>query len=385
MESCPTTVKGSPVNSASSFPNEKPITSSASELLSSATVSFKCCCSEPIRRKTGVWVPLMAKMGALLSVPKGARYFSCSTKAKSASATVSVSSMSNGSPWVKSTAEAASFSVKLLCKPVSSSFGKLKPTAIWCPPKLVKRSFSSCNKEKRLTWVTLRPEPLAIPSSLMVKTKLGFPVSWTKRPATIPRTPSCHPVCATTLIRLVGSNRASASLVMSVTKALRSSLIWLSSWASLRASSSSKVVKRVTAGFGSFKRPMAFSRGLMAKPIIVSSTWANFASATLNNSNKPMRSVCFINCKPMVTNARFSPVSETKSAIVPIATKSKNSSGISSNSAQATLKATPTPAKSGKGYCPCGCRGWMIPKALGKTSGSSWWSVTKTSTPRLLA
>ena len=52
---------------------------------------------------------------------------------------------------------------------------------------------------------------------------------------------------------------------------------------------------------------------------------------------------------PNETRIRFSSVNETKSAIVPIATKSKNSAGGSSNNAEATLNATPTPAKSGNG------------------------------------
>ena len=57
---------------------------------------------------------------------------------------------------------------------------------------------------------------------------------------------------------------------------------------------------------------------------------------------------------PNETRIRFSSVNETKSAIVPIATKSKNSAGGSSNNAEATLNATPTPARSGNGYCPAG-------------------------------
>ena len=57
---------------------------------------------------------------------------------------------------------------------------------------------------------------------------------------------------------------------------------------------------------------------------------------------------------PQMTIARFSSVNETISAIVPIETKSSNSQGISSSNAHATLKATPTPARSLKGYAPFG-------------------------------
>lgn len=67
---------------------------------------------------------------------------------------------------------------------------------------------------------------------------------------------------------------------------------------------------------------------------------------------------------PNETRIRFSSVNETKSAIVPIATKSKNSTGGSSNNAEATLNATPTPAKSEMDSAPLDDEGEQSHKRL---------------------
>ena len=95
----------------------------------------------------------------------------------------------------------------------------------------------------------------------------------------------------------------------------------------------------------------------MVKPI-VSSVMVSFSiPATFANAKKPNRSETFNISSPKITNARFSSVNETRSAIVPIATRSTSSVGNSPNNAVASLKATPTPANSPKGYAPCGCFG----------------------------
>jgi len=123
----------------------------------------------------------------------------------------------------------------------------------------------------------------------------------------------------------------------------------LSFLAYVSAASSSKVASISTAGLGSPIRPIALSRGAIEKPMVVSSASFIETPLSLNKACKPIRSVSLIVSNPKATSVRFSPVIDTKSAIVPIATKSKNSAGGSSNNAVATLKATPTPARSGNG------------------------------------
>jgi len=88
---------------------------------------------------------------------------------------------------------------------------------------------------------------------------------------------------------------------------------------------------------------------------------------------------------PLVTRTRFSPIRGTTSAMVPRATISRRStqsgSPIRSEIAWASLKATPTPARFWKGYAASRRLGLTTATAEGRTSGTSWWSVTITRRP----
>ena len=196
----------------------------------------------------------------------------------------------------------------------------------------------------------LRPEPLAVvPDSSIAKIMVGFPVSCIMRPATIPKTPSCQPCFAKIWTGAFGSIKSSASLAIVVTMSFRSLFCWSIYLAISSACSSSNVVINSTPGAASPNRPNAFKRGPMVKPIDSSETASFFTPASCSKTSKPIRSPVWIIWRPILTNVLFSSVNETKSAIVPIATKSNNSIGNSPSNAVATLKATPTPAKSPKG------------------------------------
>ena len=81
-------------------------------------------------------------------------------------------------------------------------------------------------------------------------------------------------------------------------------------------------------------------------------------------------------CSPSEAKMRFSPLKGTISAMVAIATKSRNSEASFPISARLSFQATPVP------HTRVSCR---TAKAFGSTDGAVWWSVIITSIPCLFA
>src|SRR3989344_9367529 len=129
-------------------------------------------------------------------------------------------------------------------------------------------------------------------------------------------------------------------------------------------------------------RPMALILGARIKPTSKVPT-LSLMPLTLISAFIPGLLVLAIFSRPILTIALFAPVRGTKSAIVAIAASSNLSVTFSDNLglsflaiSQQRRQATPAPHISVV---------WTMAYALGSFSGKTWWSVTITSIPNLLA
>ena len=199
----------------------------------------------------------------------------------------------------------------------------------------------------------LRPDPFAIPVSGLECNKIvGRPVSSTIRLATIPSTPSCQE--SSFKIIISGNSSHCFTLLIADSKiddtisCLLLFVCWIFSTISANSSSSNDN-NRCTPGEASCRRPSAFKRGPITKPIVSSLIASRDTDAFSSNKCSPIRSVFFNASIPCCTIHLFSSVKLTRSLTVPIAATSKNSYGVLSKSAAATFSATPAPDKSPNG------------------------------------
>ena len=136
-------------------------------------------------------------------------------------------------------------------------------------------------------------------------------------------------------------------------------------------------------------RPAAFILGAKEKLRSVKLTTSRFAWP--NRALKPGLGFLVITSSPKLANTLFSPITDTTSA--PIATATKSVNGIKNSRprpslvsiACKSLKPTPHPHSSLKGYGQSRRLGSKTATALGSSSPGVWWSQITISTPKLLA
>ena len=202
--------------------------------------------------------------------------------------------------------------------------GRVTPTAAPWPPKRVSKSLADSIASKRLTFPTERPLPRAWPSS-MVNRSTGTPYSPTKRDATMPFTPSCHPSPATTSTRSPAYSRcawASATSESSASIWRRRVFTASSFCASRLASSKLSDMSKSSASAASSMRPAALSRGTSEKLRFVEVSALPSMPETAASAAMHGRGASFIWRSPSDTRARFSSRIGMRSATVPNVAKS---------------------------------------------------------------
>ena len=145
----------------------------------------------------------------------------------------------------------------------------------------------------------------------------------------------CQSNCPSTMTKSFSPSNFERTIPLAASLMPRS-IFWRSRFraskfcASGKASSKFSASSRCNDSSAVSNRPEAFKRGASWKPTSCVPSFAGDC-ATSFNATIPARCVVFNFSKPAVTSMRFSPISGTKSAIVPSATKSK--SDFKSNSA----------------------------------------------------
>ena len=176
--------------------------------------------------------------------------------------------------------------------------------------------------------------------------------------------------------------------------AMRSRRVWLaassaSAWPA--ASAGSSLSRRRAASSASPTRPAALSRGARANAIVSRSTADGAIRARSSSAATPGRGAVRSSSSPSRAMARFSPTIGATSATVPMVARSARASaaagppGRSASSSCAILKATPLPARRRRDTSESGRCGLTTASAGGRTGGTRWWSVTRTSIPRRCA
>ncbi len=224
------------------------------------------------------------------------------------------------------------------------------PAAMRWPPKRVRCAAQAARPSWRSYAETLRPEPRPEPSSSRAITTHGRRQRSTRRDATIPTTPGCHPSPATTIAPWLacGAHAASAANRMRVSACRRSALSRSSSRATSAARSPSSVRSSSSAASARRMRPAALMRGPSRKPSACSVSSAGSTLATDISARSPGFCVRASATRPSRTMRRFSPRSGTRSQTVASAARSSSSAAASGASASLSLSATPAAHSSGQ-------------------------------------